>query len=240
MAAQQVTRWDDVANGPPMTFTSGCIYQHAGIEQTRGGRSSHRSRFDVVTPGPPAARSPNEASGSYQAVQAASMRMQSLLNSETPSPDFGYVLGGQTSTRQHNREHLSSWVDYGPPSQDYPVQPPGQTGFQLIPYMHNNHLACQPPYPGHPGPLYSQGRYSEDWVKDNSYHCRHRLSQTLEDLRHVRRVYSRARLEHYRGYDEVYYYGNFRTRLHGSEGRYGDERRHELHFPWDDLHNVTC
>lgn len=234
MAAQQVTRWDNVANGPPMTFTSG------GTGPPCDGRPSHGSRFDVVTPGPPAARSPNEASGSSQAVQAASMRLQSLLNSETQSPDSGYVLGGQTSTRQHNRDHPSSWIDYGPQYQDHVVQTHGQTGFQrVVSYMPYNHLACQPPYPSHPGPVYSQGPYSEDWVKDNIYHCRHRLSQTLEDLRHVRRVYSRARLEHYRRYDEVYYYGDVRTRLQGSEGRYGDERRHEIHFPWDDLNNVT-
>lgn len=234
MAAQQVTRWDDVANGPPMTFTSGSIYQHGRIEQTRGGWSSHRSRFDVVTPGPPAARSPNKASGSYQAVQAASMRLQSRLNGGTRYPETGYVLGGQAPPRQQYQDSSSSWGNNGPPLQNDAIRPHIQTGFHRVSYVPENHMGDQPPYGPQPRPLYSQGPYFKDWLEDHIYHCRDRLSQTLEDLRYVRRVYSRDRLEHYRVYDEHYYYGDLRTRLHCSEGRYGDERRHELHLPWDE------
>ena len=172
-------------------------YLPAWRNRTISGRAVISSlQFDVVTPGAPAARSPNEASGSYQAVQAASMRLQTRFNSGAQDPDSGYVPGGQAFPWQQYQDNPSFWGDYDPHFQSDGLQSHGQTGFQLIPYIHINHLACQSPYAGHPGPLYSQGRYSEDWFEDNSYHCRHTLSQALEDLRHVRRGYSRARLEH--------------------------------------------
>ena len=220
-----------MANGLSVTFTSGSIYQHGGTEQNHEGWSYHCSRFDVITPCPPAARSVNEASGSYQAVQAASTRLQSLLNNEAQNPDIGYVLDDQAFPRQQYQDNSSSWGYYGPQSQNDIIQPHTQTGFQHVPYMPSNVIAHQPSNVPHPKLLRSQGPYFEDWVQDHIYHCRDRLSQTLEDLRYVRCVYSRDRLEHYRVYDEHYYYGDLRTRLHCSIGHYGDEHRHEPVLP---------
>lgn len=254
MASQQASRWDDVANDPSVTLRSGSIYGHGGIEYHHDGWSYQGSRFDVTTPRHRAARPLNEASHSSRAVQAASMRLQSQLNRATREPDSGYGLsshaynqdgqesllyvGSHETLRQQYRDNTSPWGEHSlqsqDQSQDHVVQPHARTGFHGVSYTCDNIMAHQPPGFSHPGPIYHQDLYFGDWVEDHVYHNRDRLSQTLEELGYVRGVYSRVRLEHYRMYDEEYYEGHPRTRLHCGKGRYGDERRHQLHLPWDE------
>ena len=218
MAYQQRSRWDNIANDPSMTLTSGNLYQNAGREQTHQGMPSYPSRFDVVTPGPPAARSVNEASGSYRAVQAASTRLQSGLHGGTRTPGTEYVLGGQASRRQQYHNCPFSWGDYLSQFQNDGVQRHVQTGFQPVSYLHNNVIAYQLPYSPHPRPLYHQGHYLSNCLEDDIYHHRDPSAKTLEDFSHVRSVYSRDRSEHYHLYDGQYYYGDLRTWSHCSEG----------------------
>ena len=229
MAYLNSSGWDDSGAHIHVSLGQGDTYRHNGIEYAHDGLPIHNSRDEYSAPRPQ--RETRASNTSRPSQPAAHPRAESQANRRTlrdfyeenpPPPRPRYTEGDELreyyATRNaHDRPNTSGnrGQQNGLSAFEYPRDS----------YLENNRRIAPPPASrsnlGAPSGLY---RY---YLNDNGYHNTAHLNGSIA---RARELFSPTELIQYREYDEDYYAGRRRSPIHGGEGYYGDNLRHERYI----------
>ncbi|MDI1493135.1 MAG: hypothetical protein OHK93_004922 [Ramalina farinacea] len=235
MAYRNNSGWDDSGAYVHVRLGQGDTYRHAGVEYANDGLPIYDpSRDEVPAPRPqrePRAGGttrPSLASNRPRAeTQPIRQTLRNLYEEENPSPPRPRYTE-EDERREYNairsaqnaRDQSSASQNYRGLDRRDPTPAPRQY------YPQNNRPTTTPPalptYPCGPSP----GSY-QFYLNDNEYHNTAHLTGSIA---RARGLFSPMELIQYREYDEDYYAGRRRSLIHGGEGYYGDNLRHERYI----------
>lgn len=234
MAYRNSSGWDDSGAHINVRLGQGDTYRHNGVEYAHDGLPINNSRDENLPPRPRRetragdTNRPSQPAGRPRAETQTNRRtLRDLYEENPPPPRPRYTEEDErreynaSRSAQNARDQSGASRNYAGHNRRDPTPAPRD-------YYPENHRRSTPPpasqtYRSGPAP----GSYAY-YLNDNEYH--HNTAHLYGHIARTRDLFSPLELVQYREYDEQYYAGTRRSPIHGREGHYGDNLRHERYI----------